>query len=153
MFCRQMEVLFKDNVRNTWRPRALARMTAALQRKQEEIAALGPAPAKLTLQHVGDTVIGRVDLEALCTSIRTEVRSSQPGSVCCRLRRHHQGCTSVAPGTTMPAMQANSGSACQQALSPPCAAFTVSVCTALGNLLHPQCLMQAAAIAAAPDSE
>ena len=84
-FCRQMEALFRDNVRNTWRPRALARMTAALQRKQGEIAALGTPPAELTLQHVWDTVTGRVDLEALCTSVRTHVRAAQPGSVCCRL--------------------------------------------------------------------
>ena len=80
-----MEALFRDNIRNTWRPRASARMTTALQGKQEEIAALGTPPAELSMQHAWDTVIGRVDLEVLCTSIRTQVRSPQPGSVCCRL--------------------------------------------------------------------
>ena len=75
-----MEALFRDNVRNTWRPRALARMTAALQRKQEELAALGTPPTELNIQHVWETVVGRVDLEGLCNSIRTKVRSPPPSS-------------------------------------------------------------------------
>ena len=133
-----MEALFRDNIHNTWRPRALARMTAALQRKQGQIAALGTPPAELTLQYVWDTVIGRVDLEALCTAIRTHVRSAQPGSVCCRLWLLQQDCISVASGTTcfitndctVPATTSIGGSACQKTLHSPLAAITVTGCAA-----------------------
>ena len=70
-----MEALFRDNVRNTWRPRALAKMTAALQRKQKEIEDLGTPPAELNVQDVWNAVVGRVDLQALCKSINKLVRS------------------------------------------------------------------------------
>ena len=148
-----MEALFRDNVRNTWRPRALARMTAALQRKQEEIAALGTPPAELTLQYVWDTVIERVDLEALCTAIRTHVRAAQPGSVFCRLWLLQQDCTSVASGTTVPATTSIGGSACQKTLhSLPLLLSRSPAALHTGNLLHPERHLRQAVVAASPNT-